>query len=245
MKQIGHDLFNYDEMYDNATDRLWREVCATDKVKNQIPFYDLIPTISGVNLLEIGCGEGSIATELSKNNVFRNYTGIEISRSGMSAAMEKNIKDAEFIYLEASKIENFESQSDVTLLCHVVEHLDNPRVLIMKAKEWSEYLLVEVPLEDNRGMSEDYDWNPVGHINKFKTATIKHLIQTCGWSIVRTRVYNPSRAARTFHSKGIKANCVWLIKEVALKLNQRIASKLFTYHYVILAKQSGEKVNAN
>jgi SAM-dependent methyltransferase len=245
MNQIGHDLFNYDDMYSNATENLWREVCAVDKVKNQISFYDLIPTISGMNLLEVGCGEGSIAAELSRNRVFQTYTGIEISRSGISAAMEKSIKNAEFIYLEASKIENFEFQSDVTLLCHVVEHLDNPRVLIMKAKEWSEYLLVEVPLEDNRRMSEDYDWNPVGHINKFKTATIKHLIQTCGWSIVRTKIYNPSRDARTFHSKGMKAKCVWLIKEVALKLNPRIASKFFTYHYVILAKQSGKEVNAN
>jgi hypothetical protein len=115
----------------------------------------------------------------------------------------------------------------------------------MKAKDWSKYLLVEVPLEDNRGMSEDYDWNPVGHINKFKVATIKHLIQTCGWSIVRIKVYNPSRAVRTFYSNGIKTNCVWLIKEIALKLNPRIASKLFTYHCVILAEQLGKKVNGD
>jgi SAM-dependent methyltransferase len=237
MNQIGHDLFNYDEMYNNPTGRLWRQICAADKVKNQRPFYDFISTFSDVNVLEIGCGEGSIASELSKSLVFHTYTGIEISRSGIAAAREKHLEKAEFIYLDSAKIENFEFHSDVTLLCHVVEHLDNPRILLMKAKEWSEYLLVEVPLEDNRGMGEDYDWNPVGHINKFKTSTIRHLIQTCGWTIVKTKIYNPSRDVRTFLSKGLRADIIWLIKELALKLNPRIASKLFTYHYVILAKQ--------
>ena len=237
MTSIGHELFDYDEMYSNATERRWREVCAADKIKNQIPFYELIPTISGLSILEIGCGEGSISSELSRRNVFRTYTGVEISRSGISAALEKNVENCEFIHLDALAIEKFEFQSEVTLLCHVVEHLDNPRVLIMKAKEWSKYLLVEVPLEDNRGMGEDYDWNPVGHINKFKTATIRQLIQTCGWNVVQTEIYNPSRAVRTFHSNGIKSNTAWFVKEIALKINPRIASKLFTYHYVILAKQ--------
>lgn len=237
MPSIGHELFNYDEMYNNVTERLWREVCAADKVKNQISIYQLIPTFSDLSILEIGCGEGSISLELSRRNVFRTYTGVEISQSGISAALEKNVKDAEFIYLDAAAIEKFEFQSKVTLLCHVIEHLDNPRILIMKAKEWSDYLLVEVPLEDNRGMGENYDWNPVGHINKFKTATIRHLIQTCGWSIVKTKIYNPSRAVRTFHSDSFKSNSVWFVKEIALKINPRIASKFFTYHYVLLAKQ--------
>jgi len=120
----------------------------------------------------------------------------------------------------------------------VVEHLDNPRILIQRCKQWSPYLLVEVPLEDNLGMSEDYDWDPVGHINKFRTATIRHLLQTCGWEIIHSGIYNPSRAVRTFHTKNLRSNIVWLVKELALKLSKKKASKLFTYHYILLAKRS-------
>jgi SAM-dependent methyltransferase len=244
MKQIGHEIFNYDKMYNDPTERRWREICAADKVKNELPFYGLIPTTSGLKLLEVGCGDGSIALQLSSESVFREYTGLEISSSGISAAREKKIAKSEFIRLDAEEIEKFDFQCDVTVLCHVVEHLDNPRALITKAKEWSEYLIIEVPLEDNRGMSEDYDWNPVGHINKFKTATIRHLIQTCGWSIVHTRIYNPSWAVRTFHSKTIQSNTAWLIKEIALRMNAKMASKLFTYHYVILSKQSSQRLTS-
>lgn len=236
MAQIGHDLFNYAGMYDNSVERAWRDICAKDKVRNQLAFLMRLRTDSKLAILEVGCGDGSIAYELAKNSVFDSYTGLEISKSGIDAAQKKGIGNANFIYLNPPEVEEFLFKGSVTVFCHVVEHLDNPRQLLIKAHDWSEFLLVEVPLEDNLGMSENYDWDPVGHINKFKTSTIRHLIQTCGWEIESTRLYNPSRKVRTFHSNGLKSNLVWLIKEIAIKINKRVAKHFFTYHYVILAK---------
>jgi hypothetical protein len=64
--------------------------------------------------------------------------------------------------MSSDDILKYDNASTVTLLCNVVEHLDHPRSLLLKAKDWSEFLLVEVPLEDNIRMGQNYDWNPVG-----------------------------------------------------------------------------------
>jgi SAM-dependent methyltransferase len=238
MNVIGHDLFDYDGMYESQTERDWREICAKDKVENQLAFFAQLSQESPLRVLEVGCGDGSIARELSRHDAFSEYVGLEISRSGIEVATNMSIPKTKFIFKSPSDILQFENSSTVTLLCHVVEHLDNPRLLLLKAREWSDFLLVEVPLEDNIGMGQDYDWNPVGHINKFKTSTIRILVQTCGWEIVSAKIYNPSRRVRTFFANNFRSNFIWLVKEIALRLNKRVAAKLFTYHYLFLAQRS-------
>jgi len=86
MNPIGHKLFNYDNMYEDEQEKLWRQVCAIDKVRNQLPAYRVIPNLSHLTVLEIGCGDGSICLELFKNNIFKSYLGLDISKSGISAA---------------------------------------------------------------------------------------------------------------------------------------------------------------
>jgi len=236
MGGIGHYLFDYESMYESQTERDWRELCARDKVRNQLPFFPQLSPKGNLRILEVGCGDGAIAKELSRNNVFSEYMGLEISSSGVKSARNLNIPGAEFICMSSDDILKYDNSSTVTLLCHVVEHLDHPRSLLLKAKDWSEFLLVEVPLEDNIRMGQNYDWNPVGHINKFKMSTVRILLQTCGWEIVSTKIYNPSRQARTFFAKNLTSNLAWIVKEIAIRLNKSIASKFFTYHYVILAQ---------
>lgn len=237
MTGIGHDLFNYENMYESQNERDWRELCAKDKVSNQLSIFAQLPEKDNIKILEVGCGDGAIARELSRNNVFTEYVGVEISSSGIEAAQKLEISDTKFICMRADDILKFNNDSTVTLLCHVVEHLENPRSLLLKARDWSEYLIVEVPLEDNIRMGQNYDWNPVGHINKFKMSTIRILLQTCGWEIICTKIYNPSRQARTFFAKNLNSNFAWFVKEIAFRINKKFASKLFTYHFVILAQQ--------
>lgn len=237
MNGIGHSLFNYDGMYENEDERNWRELCARDKVKNQLPVYSLIQQNVSFKILEVGCGDGAIARELGLRGVYSEYIGVDISSSGISAARSLEIPKANFLCLSANEILNYDCDASVTLLCHVIEHLLDPRSLLLKARDWSDYLIVEVPLEDNVRMGEDYDWNPVGHINKFKISTIRILVQTCGWEIVACRMYNPSRQARTFFMNDFTSNISWLLKEFAFRTNQKVASRLFTYHYILLAKR--------
>jgi SAM-dependent methyltransferase len=236
MGGIGHDLFDYEGMYESQTELDWRELCARDKVQNQLVIFDELSKVTSLKILEVGCGDGSIARELSRSNVFSEYVGLDISPSGIEAAYKMNIPRSKFFCMSATEILEYKSTSTVTLLCHVVEHLDDPRSILLKAKDWSEFLVVEVPLEDNIRMGQNYDWNPVGHINKFKISTIRILVQTCGWEIVSARIYNPSRRARTFFASNLKTNSIWFVKDIAFRLNKRAASKFFTYHYLILAQ---------
>ena len=239
---IGHEIFNYDGMYENETEQFWRRIGSIDKVSNiQIVAKDLVD-LKNMRMCEIGCGDGSIAEELAKRNLFARYRGYEISSSGIMAAKNRKIPHTDFHLISATAKDNEFENAEIVLLCHVIEHLENPRELLVEVGKIADLLVVEVPLEDNRGLRLDYDWDPVGHINKFNHKTIRQLLQTCDYEILRQFTSNPSREVRTFFDKSLKANLVWIIKEYALRISLGIAKLFFTYHETILARRVHPRV---
>lgn len=238
MANLGHDPFNYEGMYNVDAEVLWRKIGAKNKVDNQLETYRRIPLHGNLNVLEIGCGDGSIALEMSRNGLFKNYTGLDISKSGITVATALKIRNANLLCLNVEEIENYSSTFDLTVFCHVIEHLENPRILLNKAAEWSKQILVEVPLKDNFGLPNDYDWDPVGHINKFNPKTFRQLLQTSGWQIVETKIYNPSWEVCKFLNSSFKSKLKWIIKDIFLRMNPRLAAKLFTYHCIVLANRN-------
>ena len=234
---IGHEIFNYEGMYDSDTEQSWRKAGAVDKVSNIQKIVEGLIDLEHLNICEIGCGDGAISQQLSDKKMFRRYQGYEISNSGVKAAKNRKIPNASFQIISPVAGDNKFKKADVVILCHVIEHLENPRELLSEAREISDILIVEVPLEANRGLGLDYDWDPVGHINKFNFKTIRQLLQTCDYQIMRQFTSNPSRQVRTFFDNSLKAKLVWIIKEYTLRLSPTIAKLLFTYHETILARK--------
>ena len=84
------------------------------------------------NYLDIGCGNGFLTKEISKN--FKNTEAIDTSKSAIEFA--KKDYDGEINFLN-SDIENFKSTKnyDVITLIEVIEHLYSPITTIRKIRE--------------------------------------------------------------------------------------------------------------
>jgi len=98
---------------------------------------------------------------------------------------------------------------------------------------------VEVPLEynrTNRRLKRDFKIDATGHINFYNPTLIRLLVQSSGLSVVRQEVRHFTSKAYT-RGRGRKGMVNFLIKDWALRLNQRFATAWFNYHCGILCRR--------
>ncbi len=233
MPASDHLRSHYRDFYIPGADTEWRRLGAIDKTDNIIRAWR---SQSGLRprIVEIGCGDGAIAERLSELDFFISYRGFDISDSGIQRAKSRDISGAEF-RVSGTPIPADNDSADVVVMSHVVEHLEHPRELLREAHRIAPLLIVEVPLELNRGLAYDYDWNPVGHINKYNRTTIRQLVQTCQFDVITQFTTNPSRAVAEFHRPGRPSRLRWAIKQSALYCAPAIARNQFTYHETLVA----------
>ena len=222
-------------MYADARERDWRDVGAIDKAGDIIRIWDEANLPARPTVIEIGSGEGAIAAALARAGFFSSYVGYELSESGVAESLARNVAGARFELIAGDRIPVHDDAVDLAILSHVVEHLEHPRQLIYEAARIARYVVVEVPLELNSRTPRDYVWDDLGHINKYTSTSIRHLVQTCGLRVVSQFTMNPSKAVQTFNDSSRKRQLEWQIKQAALRISPPLARELFTYHETILA----------
>jgi len=113
-------------------------------------FLDHITT--GSKILDIGCGNGFVASQIAKKagyvtGIDTESTNIEIAKRNHSQA---NIK---FILGDAT-IYPFENRYDAIILSNVLEHIENRISFLKDIQKLSDTLLIRVPMLDR-------DWMPL------------------------------------------------------------------------------------
>ncbi|WP_167106206.1 bifunctional 2-polyprenyl-6-hydroxyphenol methylase/3-demethylubiquinol 3-O-methyltransferase UbiG [Mycobacterium sp. DL592] len=227
---------HYASFYASGEDFEWRRLGAIDKADNIVRAWRSL-TGTRPRVVEIGCGDGAIAARLAELDFFDSYLGFDISESGIGAAKARAIVRADFA-VSGFPIPLKDDSADVVIMSHVIEHLEHPRQLIREARRIAPLLIAEVPLELNRGLRIDYDWNPVGHINKYSGKAIRQLIQTCQFDVLAQFTTNPSRDVALFHTPGIRSSTKWVIKQSALRVTPNIARSMFTFHETLIAQRN-------
>ena len=226
---------HYEHIYSHhaAFGTEWRKIGARDKAENILSLCQCFPHRS---ILDIGCGDGAIIRELKRFG--DDIAGLEISQAAVSQCVNAGLNVALF---NGSTISYPDKSIELAILSHVVEHLENPREVLYEAARVAQYVFVEVPLEDNRGLKMDFVPNDVGHINFYSIKTIRQLLQTCGLEIKAQRLSHSSLAGYRYRL-GPKGYAAWGIKSTALLLPQ-FATKIWTYHCSLLARSSGMNDN--
>jgi ubiquinone/menaquinone biosynthesis C-methylase UbiE len=234
-----HLLDNYKDYYEDGNnpegDAYWRKIGAIPKVDNIVNLCAGYPHSS---IVEIGAGEGSVLQELSARKFATELYAIDISESGIKKIKERQIETLK----ECSTYDGYtipypDDRFDIAILTHVVEHLENPRMLLYEASRVAKHLFIEVPLEHTRSLPKDFVFDRVGHINAYTPRTIRRLVQSCNLTVIDQCVTNHSKEVH-LHPEGKSSLAKYHIKNLFLKLVPDIAVTLFTYNSALICQKN-------
>ena len=156
------------------------------------------------NILDIGSGTGISCILLEKKGY--NVTGVDPDPKNAQLINSK-LKKGKCInsYFEDLKIEN---KVDVIWLTHVIEHLEQPDILLEKCKEWivpDGIICIAVPDCGNPNMLNHSLNNPY-HVYHFSKNSLKRLFEKSGYDVIQCdSLSNLKRTNRRFHKVMRKA----------------------------------------
>ena len=142
----------------------------------------IIPSKSRV--IDIGCGTGRWSRVISEFNC--EVLGIDYSTQDISTAraLGGNVKYLEFD--AAKKIEDL-GNFDFALLIHVLEHIDNPELLLREVRGNCSKLVIEVPdYESNalnwtrRKLGRSY-YSDADHVREYSLDSITKQLEATSW----------------------------------------------------------------
>ncbi|MFP5333826.1 MAG: class I SAM-dependent methyltransferase [Actinomycetes bacterium] len=215
--------------------RTWRELGARDKASNVARLWAHAEGPRRPTVADIGCGEGAVAAELARTSFYATLRGFDVSPDGVALAAERGLQAASFEHFDGERIPLPDRAVDLSVLSHVVEHVEEPRVVIREAARVARWVFVEVPLEHNVRHLGDFEWTDVGHINFYDLPLIRQLIQSCGLVVRAQLVTNPG-LAWAHAGRNTRGLAKWRVKQSVLKIAPGLAQAVFTYHGCLLAE---------
>jgi SAM-dependent methyltransferase len=223
---------------------------AIEKARSVILLAEGVKTRS---LLEIGCGTGALLQRLDEAGFGSDYFAVEPSESrhGFLVANGKVPR------LAASECSTFAASSltgrryDLVILSHVLEHVEDPAVLLGMALAVADHVIVEVPLEGQPAVSArmrlrarltglEREDNLVGHIQFYSRRDLEKLVAWCGGEIVRARTYVPEPQLQDLAEHG--STTIRLYARTVLSLSRLIgenkwASIYYGHHAMLIRKR--------
>lgn len=140
---------------------------------------------------DLGCKYGDISFEIAQ--YAKEVVGVDFDTVALEVAKQKFQKDnLQFINEEAfSYIDRIDKKFDTLILSHIVEHLDNPLDLLVKAGNYFEQVYIELPDFDKNylnhyrvNLNNELVYTDDDHINEFNREELEELINKAGLKII-------------------------------------------------------------
>lgn len=242
----------YDSFYQEH-DEAWRMLGAKYKAAHII---EICKGYSFDKVLEVGAGDGSILKYLSGQDFAKQYHAVEISASGVEYIKSRQIKNLQSVQVFDGYHLPFEDNSfDLIILSHVLEHVEHERMLLRELKRVAKMVVIEVP----RDYKPDVDnrikhFMAYGHINVYTPTSLRYLLRTEGFEIVRdlTSMIAPevTKFNRYVNQKKPKSLIADLKIGVEYKVKNILSSLLgkgkreeLANAYTVLLKKADEQLN--
>ena len=188
-------------------------------------------------IIDIGAGTGNLLKEIEKIKLGSEYHAVEINQKSVDLIKKLRIKKLFRAFkFNGYKLPYKKNYFDLAILSHVVEHVEEPRKLINEALRISKLVYIEVPLEDNLKLGNNFIKRDIGHINFYNQKTIRHLAQTCNAKIISGHISDWSFEYGS-HIKGAKNFIIHPIKFLMMKLFPNIAPKILGFNYSMICKK--------
>jgi len=204
-------------------------------------------------LCEMGCGTGAVLAECRHRRLARSYIGVDSSKDALDWIRRSYGESIRLIYHDldqgAPKLDVF---ADLVVISHVLEHLNQPEILLAGLRGKCACVMAEAPLE-NQPVPRGKAWvrsrlfgqarwdNQAGHVQFFSKASFRELLVRCGWKIIGERIYLAYGkhailyATRKNGSPPWKSLAPYLLSKL---LGHTLASHLLCVHYAVLAVPS-------
>jgi ubiquinone/menaquinone biosynthesis C-methylase UbiE len=240
---VNHALKqNYESYYEDSKfserERAWRQLGARYKANHVI---EICADVPHRNILDIGAGDGAVSAELSSRGFSSDISCVELSTTGVEAIKRRNLSTISDVQaFDGYHIPYPERHFDLAFASHVLEHVEHERLFIYEAMRVSKYLFIEVPLEDT--LRKPLDYTPmraryvdqeVGHINFYNYKTLRHMLQTCGGTVIDQRLLKSPFAFHRFHGRA-RDYLEFVVRRMFDSVSLSISARLFSHHCGIL-----------
>jgi len=221
MKKIKKKIYeSYFSSHYSSLDKKQNEVHYLKKSKHGKQFLEFLPTNLDVQIIDLGCGTGSLVSGL-KNSGYKNVFGIDVSHENIEQGKlaDLDIDYGEIIVFLDQAIENNKNY-DVIFLMDVLEHLDDEELydVIDKVKQVMSsngiFIIKTINAESLiSGMGRYMD---ITHERSFTSHSIKELMSAFGYKgleILNSKINKPKNIKEFIRSL-IRKSWYYLIYRV-------------------------------
>lgn len=191
-------------------------------------------------VLDVGCGDGAVLSELSRRGFGDTLTGLELSASAVAIARARpGIDRVE--QFDGARLAAGAGEYDLGILSHVLEHVPDPAALLGEVARACRAVVIEVPLEANlsaQRASKRAHAHEIGHLRRLDRTAARAIVAGAGLRVAGELDDPLPLEVHLFFARGPaqRARCYlkWAVRAALHRLAPALARRLFTVHYAAL-----------
>ncbi len=173
-----------DAMPKAAYDQGWQN--KWDDMKKYGPFSrhirrilkNLIRPLDITSSLDVGCGQGSLLTELKLEFPYLEPNGIDISNSAVELARQR-VPDGQFWVMDIAQ-DTLHKKCDLVICSEVLEHIPDDNIALRNLREMTgKYIIISTP----QGRMRKFE-KQVGHVRNYAPGELVQKLEATGFDVV-------------------------------------------------------------
>jgi len=234
----------YDDTYTRPPDEAeryarWRALSAVGKADHVLALAQRA-RLSPHTIIDVGCGDGALLSELHRRGFGTELIGAEISAA--AAALARGRDGVAMVEaFDGNRLPAPDRAYDLAVLSHVLEHVPDPAALLREVARVCAAVVVEVPLEANvsaRRASKRAGYDDVGHLQRFDRDAMRGVVTAAGLRVDGEILDPLPLAVHRFFARTPRDRAAsttkWAVRLSLARAAPALARRLFTFHYACL-----------